>query len=58
MRDCTVMREMPPAVQELHDQSLTQGRDVLAQADENDKRKWLAKDGTDWSGAFGQDPAQ
>jgi hypothetical protein len=57
VRDRTVTKEMPPAVQELHDQSLTQGRDVLSQADESEKQKWLAKDGTDWSGAFGQDPA-
>jgi len=53
-----VTKELPPAVQELHDQSLTQGRDVLSQADEKEKTKWLSKDGTDWSGAFGQDPAQ
>jgi hypothetical protein len=43
-------------VQKLHDESLTHGRDVLAQADEKDKEKWLAKDGTDWSLAFGEDP--
>ncbi|KAF4630399.1 hypothetical protein G7Y89_g7748 [Cudoniella acicularis] len=58
VRDRTVTKEMPPAVQELHDQSLTQGRDVLRQANDEEKKKWLAKDGTDWSGAFGQDPAQ
>jgi hypothetical protein len=50
--------EIPPAVQKLHDESLTHGRDVLAQADEKDKEKWLAKDGTDWSLAFGKDPSQ
>lgn len=49
--------EVPPAVQKLHDESLTHGRDVLAMAPEEDKQKWLAKDGTDWSGTFGQDPA-
>jgi hypothetical protein len=49
--------EVPPTVQRLHDESLTHGRDVLAMAPEEDKRKWLAKDGTDWSGAFGEDPA-
>jgi len=58
VRDRTVSKELPPAVQQLHDQSLTQGRDVLAQADESEREKWLSKDGTDWSGAFGQDPAQ
>lgn len=49
---------VPPAIQRLHDASLTQGRDVLAQASEKDKEKWLAKDGTDWSGAFGKDPVE
>jgi hypothetical protein len=58
VRDRTVSKELRPAVQQLHDQSLTQGRDVLAQADESEKKKWLSKDGTDWSGAFGQDPAR
>ncbi len=58
VRETIVTKELPPAVQELHDQSLTQGRDVLSTADDNEKQKWLSKDGTDWSGAFGQDPAQ
>lgn len=58
VRTTNVTKEMPPAVQKLHDESLTQGRDVLATADEKEKQKWLAKDGTDWSGAFGEDPAQ
>jgi hypothetical protein len=58
VRGTIVTKELPPAVQELHDQSLTQGRDVLAKADEDEKKKWLAKDGTDWSGAFGEDPAK
>jgi len=49
--------EVPPVVQRLHEESLTHGRDVLAMAPEEDKKKWLAKDGTDWSGAFGKDPA-
>lgn len=53
-----VQGSVPPSIQKLHDASLTQGRDVLAQADEKDKEKWLAKDGTDWSGAFGKDPAE
>lgn len=53
-----VEREVPPSIQKMHDASLTQGRDVLAQADEEDKKKWLARDGTDWSGAFGKDPSE
>lgn len=58
VRQEEVQTEVPPLVQKLHDESLTHGRDVLAQADEKDKTRWLAKDGTDWSGAFGQDPSQ
>ena len=50
--------EVPPAVQRLHEESLTQGRDVLAMAPEEEKKRWLARDGTDWSGAFGEDPAR
>lgn len=53
-----VAAEVPPSIQKLHDASLTQGRDVLAQANEKDKEKWLAKDGTDWTGAFGKDPVE
>ncbi|KAH8168948.1 c2 domain-containing protein [Sarocladium implicatum] len=56
VREEEVATEVPPLVQKLHDESLTHGRDVLAQAPEKDKEKWLAKDGTDWSGAFGEDP--
>ncbi|KAG6009389.1 hypothetical protein E4U43_008734 [Claviceps pusilla] len=58
VRQQEVHVEVPPLVQKLHDQSLTHGRDVLAQADEKEKEKWLSKDGTDWSGAFGQDPKE
>ncbi|KAL7624375.1 hypothetical protein AAE478_005939 [Parahypoxylon ruwenzoriense] len=50
--------EVPPNVQKLHDNSLTQARDVLATAPEEERRKWLSKDGTDWAGAFGKDPAE
>ena len=53
-----VESEVPEMVQKLHDESLTHGRDVLAQAPEKDKQKWLAKDGTDWSGAFGKEPRE
>jgi hypothetical protein len=51
-----VVGEVPPSIQALHDKSLTQGRDVLADAPEGDKQKWLARDGTDWSGAFARTP--
>lgn len=53
-----VEAEVPPSIQKLHDASLTQGRDVLAQADEGEKQKWLARDGTDWSGVFGKNPTE
>ncbi|KAI0872810.1 C2 domain-containing protein [Hypoxylon argillaceum] len=52
-----VASEVPPNVQKLHDESLTHGRDVLATASAEEREKWLARDGTDWSGAFGSDPA-
>lgn len=58
VREKEVTSEVPPMIQRLHDESLTHGRDILAQADEKDKEKWLAKDGTDWSGAFGKDPTE
>ncbi|KAF7546532.1 hypothetical protein G7Z17_g8377 [Cylindrodendrum hubeiense] len=57
VRQQEVHAEVPEGIQKLHDESLTQGRDILAQADEKDKDRWLAKDGTDWSGAFGEDPS-
>ncbi|QBZ62083.1 hypothetical protein PoMZ_10957 [Pyricularia oryzae] len=53
-----VVGEVPPLIQQLHEASLTQGRDVLAAAPESDKEKWMAKDGTDWSVAFGKDPVE
>ncbi|GAB7362495.1 hypothetical protein MBLNU230_g2816t1 [Neophaeotheca triangularis] len=58
VRTNKVEKELPERVQDLHDQSLTQGRDVLKGASEEDKQKWLSKSGTDWSGAFGDDPAK
>lgn len=58
VRQEEVHTEVPPLIQKLHEESLTHGRDVLAQADEKEKARWLTKDGTDWSGAFGKDPRQ
>ncbi|KAI1179559.1 C2 domain-containing protein [Nemania sp. FL0916] len=57
VRQQEVSKEVPPNVQKLHDESLTHGRDVLATISPEEREKWLAKDGTDWSGAFGKDPA-
>ena len=56
VRQRTVEKETPDVVQQLHDESLTEGRDVLKSADEREKKQWLTKTGTDWSGAFGHDP--
>lgn len=58
VRGKEVKTEVPPLTKELHEKSLTQGRDVLAQASEEERRKWTANDGTSWAGAFGSDPAE
>jgi Ca2+-dependent lipid-binding protein len=54
VRERIVEKEIPEQVQQLHEKSLTEGRDVL----KGDGKRWKTKDGTDWSGAFGKDPAQ
>ena len=56
VRTRKVDKELPERIQQLHEASLTVGRDILKNADEEEKRKWLTKDGQDWSGAFGDDP--
>ena len=56
VRTKRVKQELPPTVQELHEQSLTEGRDILKEADPEERQKWLAKDGQDWSGAFTHNP--
>lgn len=56
VRTRRVDKEVPETTQQMHEESLTQGRDILSQADEKEKEKWLSKDGEDWSGAFGHDP--
>lgn len=56
VRTRKVEKELPERVQQLHNESLTEGRDILKNADPEEKKRWLAKDGADWSGAFGQDP--
>ncbi|CZS98597.1 probable meiotically up-regulated gene 190 protein [Rhynchosporium agropyri] len=58
VRESIVTKELPQAVKELHDRSLMQDRDLLSQADKEERQKWLSKDGTDWRGAFGEDPAR
>lgn len=56
VRQNSVEAEVPDRINELHEQSLTEGRDILKQADPKEQKRWLSKDGTDWSGAFGHDP--
>ncbi|KAF1978080.1 hypothetical protein BU23DRAFT_250740 [Bimuria novae-zelandiae CBS 107.79] len=56
VRTHQVDKELPDRVQQLHNKSLTEGRDILKNADPEEKKKWLSKDGADWSGAFGEDP--
>ena len=56
VREKRVDKELPPKVQELHEESLTEGRDILKNADSDERQKWLTKDGQDWSGAFTHDP--
>lgn len=51
-----VEKEVPPSIAEMHEQSLTEGRDVLKDSEPEERGKWLAKDGQDWSGAFTHDP--
>jgi hypothetical protein len=58
VRAFVVEKELPERVNTLHEKSLTEGRDVLKEASEEEKQKWLTKTGTDWSGAFGDDPAR
>jgi len=56
VRSRIVDKELSDRVQQLHNESLTEGRDILKNAGPEEKKKWLSKDGADWSGAFGEDP--
>lgn len=56
VRTRKVEKELPERIQQLHEESLTAGRDILKNADEDEKKKWLTRDGQDWSGAFGENP--
>lgn len=56
VRQRQVDKELPEKIQQMHEKSLTTGRDILKEAPEEEKKKWLSKTGTDWSGAFGEDP--
>ncbi|KAL4808388.1 hypothetical protein BDV18DRAFT_134853 [Aspergillus unguis] len=52
----SITAEVPERTQQMHEKSLLQGRDILKVADPQERRRWIDKEGTDWSGAFGQDP--
>lgn len=56
VRSRVVEAEVPQNIQDLHNKSLTQGRDVLKEMDPKERKQWLTKTGEDWSGAFGDDP--
>ena len=56
VRERVVEAEVPQNIQEMHDKSLTEGRDILKEADARERKKWVDKKGEDWSGAFGDDP--
>ena len=56
VRGKKVEKEVPERIQQLHEESLTEGRDVLKQSSPEEKKRWLSKSGEDWSGAFGHDP--
>lgn len=56
VRHRIVEPEVPEHIQELHEKSLTEGRDVLSDLSPEEREKWIAKNGEDWSGAFGHDP--
>jgi hypothetical protein len=51
-----VDNNIPKLVQDLHEKSIANGRSALIDQPPAQQKKWIAKDGTDWSGAFGHDP--
>jgi hypothetical protein len=56
VRGRVVEAEVPENIQQMHEKSLTEGRDVLKATNERERKQWLDKQGEDWSGAFGDDP--
>lgn len=56
VRTRDVVAEVPEEVEALHEKSLVAGRDVLKHADPRERKRWIDKQGVDWSGAFGDDP--
>ncbi|RAH71540.1 C2 domain protein [Aspergillus aculeatinus CBS 121060] len=57
VRSPHISASVPEEVEDLHEQSLLDGRDILKHADPRERKRWLDKQGYDWSGAFGQDPS-
>ncbi|KAL4953787.1 hypothetical protein BDW69DRAFT_164491 [Aspergillus filifer] len=56
VRSRHIAAEVPERTEQMHEKSLLQGRDILKVADPKERRRWIDKEGQDWSGAFGQDP--
>ena len=56
VRERVVEAEVPESTRQLHEKSLTEGRDILKSKDPETRKKWVDKSGEDWSGAFGDDP--
>ena len=56
VRPRRISSEIPEEVETLHEKSLVEGRDILKQASPEERKRWIDKQGQDWSGAFGQDP--
>ncbi|KAB8074115.1 hypothetical protein BDV29DRAFT_174226 [Aspergillus leporis] len=57
VRNRSVFLEVPEEVEQMHEKSLVEGRDVLKHAEPKERRQWIDKQGQDWSGAFGNDPS-
>ncbi|KAL4882080.1 hypothetical protein BJY04DRAFT_53207 [Aspergillus karnatakaensis] len=58
VRSRHIAAEVPERTEQMHEKSLLQGRDILKVADEKERKRWIDKEGHDWSGAFGEDPVK
>ncbi|PYH87427.1 C2 domain protein [Aspergillus ellipticus CBS 707.79] len=56
VRSRRISADIPEEVEQLHEKSLLEGRDLLKHAEPRERKRWLDKQGQDWSGAFGHDP--
>ncbi|PWY87326.1 C2 domain protein [Aspergillus sclerotioniger CBS 115572] len=56
VRSRRISSEIPEDLEELHEKSLVDGRDILKHAEPRERKRWIDKQGQDWSGAFGHDP--